>query len=378
VAKAGCAYRSRVRVCLKGRRWSSPSTALAGADGFYSRSRTTEEPSIRAPVFSIDAEPVAAPGGSAAPGASSRGRAAAPAALALAALSALLALIAFASRNAPAAGPGGRVPSSALATPFSVLAGIAVSAGALVFVLIVAALYPLPRRREEEERESTLPALKARWALPLAAAVLALVFGLFVAVGEFGARAHRVVPGLRGGVGAGGIRRIGGAQAAGGAATIQALPAAIAAAALLALVGLATAMAAARRRLRSEPESQPASAAGELAGAIERSLRDLRAGGDARLGVIRCYVRMERALAGAGVERGPAEAPREYLARVQSALGGTEAARRLTALFEEARFSAHRIGEPMRAAALEALEQLRAELGEQLRAELGVRREVRT
>ncbi len=241
-------------------------------------------------------------------------------------------------------------------------AGIAASAAALVLVLIVAALFPLPRR-QEEERESTLPALRVRWALPLAAAVLALVFGAFVAVVEFGAGRHGAmpaVPGVHGALGPGGIRHIAGAQEGGGS-SLQLMPAAIAAAALLGLVGLAAAVAIARRP-RPGPEHDRAPVAAELESAIARSLQDLRIGGDARLSVIRCYVRMERALASAGVRRGSTEAPREYLARVQAELGGTEAARRLTALFEEARFSAHRIGEPMRAAALEALEQLRAEL----------------
>jgi hypothetical protein len=84
---------------------------------------------------------------------------------------------------------------------------------------------------------------------------------------------------------------------------------------------------------------------------------------DPRAAVLAAYARMEAALARAGLARRGSEAPREYLARLDAALGGgREPATRLTGLFERARFSTHPIGEDVRSDALGALDALRAEL----------------
>ncbi|HVF03780.1 MAG TPA: DUF4129 domain-containing protein [Frankiaceae bacterium] len=77
---------------------------------------------------------------------------------------------------------------------------------------------------------------------------------------------------------------------------------------------------------------------------------------DPREAVIACYVRMERAFADAGTARRPDESPLELLARVLDALAVPEAdVRRLTALFNEARFSGHPVTDEMRAAARRSL-----------------------
>lgn len=77
---------------------------------------------------------------------------------------------------------------------------------------------------------------------------------------------------------------------------------------------------------------------------------------DAREVVIACYARMERAFAEAGSARRPDESPMELLARVLDELYvPAEDVRRLTALFTEARFSAHPVTDDMREAARRAL-----------------------
>jgi hypothetical protein len=79
--------------------------------------------------------------------------------------------------------------------------------------------------------------------------------------------------------------------------------------------------------------------------------------------VLAAYARMEAALATVGLARRPSDAPREYLTRLEAALGGGRVpAARLTELFERARFSPHPVGEDLRRDAIGALESLRAEL----------------
>ena len=72
---------------------------------------------------------------------------------------------------------------------------------------------------------------------------------------------------------------------------------------------------------------------------------------------------MERALASAGLARRPAEAPVEYLERALLELdASTDAVRRLTELFEWAKFSHHEPEPSMRDDAVEALVAVRDEL----------------
>jgi hypothetical protein len=84
---------------------------------------------------------------------------------------------------------------------------------------------------------------------------------------------------------------------------------------------------------------------------------------DARAAIIACYLAMERSLADRGTARAAADTPDELLARaVSSGLVRGDAARRLTALFYEARFSSHPLGPGQRDAASRALDDLAAEL----------------
>jgi len=113
-----------------------------------------------------------------------------------------------------------------------------------------------------------------------------------------------------------------------------------------------------RRALRSVRRGRRA-----LADALDESLDDLRSDPDVRRAIIAAYARMERALAHAGLPRAPAEAPYEYLERSLVELDASaNAARRLTDLFERAKFSQHEPAESMRDEAIDALVAVRDDL----------------
>jgi uncharacterized membrane protein len=119
----------------------------------------------------------------------------------------------------------------------------------------------------------------------------------------------------------------------------------------------------ARKRARGELGDRDDRLATELAAAVDESLDDLRAEPDPRRAVIAAYARLERVLAAYRLPRRPAEAPLEYLARMLDDLSvSPDAARRLTALFERARFSQHEVGTEMKEEAISALEKVRDDL----------------
>jgi hypothetical protein len=100
-----------------------------------------------------------------------------------------------------------------------------------------------------------------------------------------------------------------------------------------------------------------------LSEVLAETLDDLRNEPDPRKAVIRAYARMERTLAARGLPREPFEAPLEYLARILGAVqASAHSVRRLTGLFERARFSPHEIDARMKNEAIDALSGLRAEL----------------
>jgi hypothetical protein len=109
------------------------------------------------------------------------------------------------------------------------------------------------------------------------------------------------------------------------------------------------------RRRRPAPET--------LAAALDESLDDLRDDPDLRRAIVAAYARMERALAAVGISRHPAEAPLEYVERALLSLDASAAhVRRLTDLFEWARFSHHEPEPSMRDEAIDALVAVRDEL----------------
>ncbi|MFN2471561.1 MAG: DUF4129 domain-containing protein [Gaiellaceae bacterium] len=116
--------------------------------------------------------------------------------------------------------------------------------------------------------------------------------------------------------------------------------------------------------LRRGPLPDPTpTLADRLSQVFDETLGDLYAERDPRLAVIRAYARMERTLAGQGMPRRPAEAPHEYVARVlEDVTASAAAVRRLTRLFERAKFSPHDVDPRMKNEAIEALEQIRDEV----------------
>jgi hypothetical protein len=100
-----------------------------------------------------------------------------------------------------------------------------------------------------------------------------------------------------------------------------------------------------------------------LRDAVMRSLEEIRRDPDARRAIIGAYRLMEGTLARTGLPRAPAEAPREYLARALAALEvGPAAPRRLTALFERARFDDAELDLSLRDQAVDALLELQRAL----------------
>jgi hypothetical protein len=78
-----------------------------------------------------------------------------------------------------------------------------------------------------------------------------------------------------------------------------------------------------------------------------------------RRAVIAAYALMERLMARDGLERGPHEAPMEYLGRVTlHGHRGAASVHRLTALFQRARFGHRQVDEEMRLRAIAAVEEL--------------------
>jgi Domain of unknown function (DUF4129) len=136
--------------------------------------------------------------------------------------------------------------------------------------------------------------------------------------------------------------------------------------ALVAFTSVAGMMIRGNRHVRREVEARKA-----LAEILDDTLDDLRAEKDPRKAVIAAYSRMERSLASFGLPRRPFEAPVEYLGRVLEELrSGSPAARRLTHLFERAKFSQHTIDLRMKDEAIDAVVALRDELRTETLAEL--------
>jgi hypothetical protein len=122
-----------------------------------------------------------------------------------------------------------------------------------------------------------------------------------------------------------------------------------------------------RRSALPAPEARAPDPAPEpLAEALAAGEQALREDPDPRTAIIGCYAAMERSLAEAGSPAEAADTPAEVLARatagglVRSAWAST-----LTGLFRRARYSGHLMTEADRATAMEALVQVRADLGSQ-------------
>ena len=185
-----------------------------------------------------------------------------------------------------------------------------------------------------------------------------MVFGLAHTLAVL--RAHRIgphpgAPGAAGTGGAGAVHHTGGSS----------WPVLV----LFIVVALVAGAVTAYRRSRSaapvfaDPEPEPAP--GPLAEALAAGAQALREDPDPRTAIIGCYAAMERSLADAGSPAKAADTPAEVLARATAGgLVRSSCASTLTGLFRRARYSSHPMTEGDRAAAMEALAEVRADLGE--------------
>jgi hypothetical protein len=148
----------------------------------------------------------------------------------------------------------------------------------------------------------------------------------------------------------------------GGTAHFQWLPALIVGS-LLFVLAVSLVAAIVWKRMRGEEWEREAALAVALDEVLADTLDDLRAEANPRRAVIRAYARMEKTFAAHGVEREPAETPREYVERALDRLGvGSHSVQQLTKLYERAKFSRLEIDESMKDDAIDALVGLRAEL----------------
>lgn len=87
--------------------------------------------------------------------------------------------------------------------------------------------------------------------------------------------------------------------------------------------------------------------------------------GEPRNAIVRCWLRLEHDVASVGLVRHPSDTSAEFTERVLARYSvDGEAIGALAALYREARFSRHELGETSRQAALDALERLHHDLGE--------------
>ena len=146
---------------------------------------------------------------------------------------------------------------------------------------------------------------------------------------------------------------------------------------LFALVALGAAALTVYRRRRAvppppepglEPDAEP------LVAALAAGAQVLHEDPEPGAAIIGCYAAMERSLADAGSPPRMADTPAEVLSRATaSGLVRSAPAATLTGLFRQARYSSHPMTEADRAAAIDALAQVRADLdsGALAQAELG-------
>ena len=217
--------------------------------------------------------------------------------------------------------------------------------------IVATALWPPPRRKRGLERELILPVRAGPLTIALALLVPLAVVALLAAPAAHQrprqAPSLPALPQVRPGT-ATTVET----QSRGGADGAAALAAGVA----VGLLGLAVVLAVGR--LGRAP-GLPDHARRAVATGAHEALAALAMPSDPRAAVLVAYARMELALAEAGLQRRPSEAPREYLGRITERLGvARHPTATLTALFERARFSTHAVDESMRRDAVTALEQV--------------------
>lgn len=265
------------------------------------------------------------------------------------------------SRSARAAPISGSASQGVTLSPW----GLAlIAAGATVALVGLIAYVGWPPRRRIPEPFHTQPPFKAPLAVRIGAVLLPLmVSAVLVAGGLAGSRRRMVLIGGSGSAAPATVRAVPSVRLPTSTSSSFDLPTWVPVAVLaLVLAGVVALVAKLSGRRRVAPrDGLPAVPAVNVA--IAASLEDLATDPDRRRAVIRAYRRMEESLAAAGLPRGQAEAPREYLVRASASLKvDRKPLDTLTALFERAKFSLRNVDVPLRDEAITALSTLQKEL----------------
>lgn len=267
------------------------------------------------------------------------------------ALAALVAVVALASGHPI----GGHASANrrGVAEVVSVVAALALGFALVVWALVVAFVRFSRRHRDPEEPVFVAPPMSRWWILVPLGMVAGLIALVTIVILNSAHRVHRLAP-MSPALGPGVNVPAHGSGGGGSDWVVIVIAVAIGA---IAAVSAAIVIHWRARRHRHNPDRATA-----LRDAVGQAQADLDSSDDPRAAVLRAYARMETALAGNGVARGRSEAPREYLARALTVVGAGAGAERLTTSFEEARYSAHEIGESARADARTALGEVRRQL----------------
>ncbi len=119
------------------------------------------------------------------------------------------------------------------------------------------------------------------------------------------------------------------------------------------------------RHRRTAPGGTTVQARKETAEEVSQALYQLELGGDARPAILQCYRKMGEIMGRHGVENPDHMTPREFRSSAAPLLGLREGSlRRLTGLFEVARYSHYSVGEGEREEATACLREIRGELGD--------------
>ena len=261
-----------------------------------------------------------------------------------------LGIVAVASRGSTSSGSGGaRRPTDTLLDILLSFYLVSVLAGALFF------LYLLALRRKALATTGGKPRRDIRNVIGM----LVIVGAVLLLARDFSGRQLNATPAIPPTAGGGQ------AQTQSGQERYEAEFAWIPVGITLALIGLAVGgfLWSERRRRGARGDLRGSLLADDFADAVDESLDDLRAEPDPRRAVIAAYARLERVLASHRLPRRPAEAPFEYLRRMLAQLSvSPTAARKLTDLFERAKFSQHAVEPEMKEQAIHALETVRDDL----------------
>lgn len=262
-----------------------------------------------------------------------------------------------AAGNASLSSAAGRLATGVLAA--------AEGAGAVVCVLLLIMAFRRPRRRKRGDDPDHVPwtPLVPWWmrafALLLALAVLAGPVALLI-IEAHGRQSQRsgVPPALH---------PVAPPAGPGHAGPPAATPAWLVVAGMAVALAVALTLAVAARHgpaRGTQPAERPPDSRSSLGASVLAGAEALHTGRDARQAIIACYAAMEQGLARAGSAPGAADTPAQVLARAAAAgLVRSSAAETLTILFRRARYSPHPVTTADRAAAADALERLRADLG---------------